>query len=168
MDKFMTSNTSRGFTLMEILIVVLIVGVLTAIAIPQYQNFVIRSRIMSAIQGLSERQYRMEQCYQDHQEEGYKACKSIGSGETGEFDFYVTKDDSETPEGDDPTRETFKLWAVGKGTMYTDTLRFEYYTVDQANNKTSKIYHVVKDRKREWHSDEVKCWITGTGGTTCQ
>ncbi|NNP77202.1 prepilin-type N-terminal cleavage/methylation domain-containing protein [Acinetobacter sp. Ac_3412] len=44
---------NKGFTLIELMIVVAIIGVLAAIALPLYQNYVARSQITSAIAELN-------------------------------------------------------------------------------------------------------------------
>jgi type IV pilus assembly protein PilE len=58
----------RGFTLIELMIAIVVVGILTAIALPQYNEFVRRSRITEALNGMNDYRTRMEQFFQDNRQ----------------------------------------------------------------------------------------------------
>ena len=45
---FFVRNRSAGFTLIEMMIVVAILGILAAIAVPSYQSYVTKSRAQAA------------------------------------------------------------------------------------------------------------------------
>jgi type IV pilus assembly protein PilE len=139
----MTSNKSGGFTLIEIMVVVAIISILSAIALPAYQDYVTRSRITQAISGLSARQVRMEQCYQDnHTYAPTGGCSACTDETTDNFQFTCTA-----------TATTFVLTATGQNPM-----RGFVYTVDQSNTRTTTITDVSG-----WEGNGT-CWVTKKGG----
>ena len=56
----------RGFTIIELLIVIAIVGILAALALPAYDSYTQRAKLTEAFSALSDFRVRMEQFYQDN------------------------------------------------------------------------------------------------------
>ena len=59
----MPKNTNRGFTLIELMIAVAIIGIIMAIALPSYQEHVVRTRRVAAGACLVELSQFMERHY---------------------------------------------------------------------------------------------------------
>lgn len=56
----------RGFTLIEIMIVVAIIGILLAVAVPKYSTYIARGKVTEAHSTLTTARIQMEQYYQDN------------------------------------------------------------------------------------------------------
>lgn len=62
----MKKREESGFTLIEAMVVVAVLGILAAITVPNYSRYVTRGHLVEAGNALSEYRVRMEQFYQDH------------------------------------------------------------------------------------------------------
>ena len=70
-----SNNTNKGFTLIELMIVVAILGVIAAIALPSFLGQIQKSRRSDAKQALFDVAAKLEQYYQDNK--GYPTAANM-------------------------------------------------------------------------------------------
>ena len=62
--KFTSPNTQQGFTLIELMIVVAIIGILASIAVPSYQTYVKKAKFSEVVMATSTAKTGVELCFQ--------------------------------------------------------------------------------------------------------
>jgi type IV pilus assembly protein PilE len=128
--------------------VVAIIGILAAIAIPQYQDYVLRANIQEATSTLSDFRTRMEQSYQDNRTyagaAGPAGCALADPAPTARWAFACTL----------PVAggQTFLVTAIGASTM----LNFSY-DINEANVRNSTV-------NARWGGTTATRWVTSKGG----
>jgi len=148
--KFEFKRRALGFTLIELMIAVVIVGILTMVALPSYKQYVIRGKIPDATAALAQKRLQMEQFFQDNRTYvNAPACPASASADTTTsqyFKFYCASGY--------PTSTSYILDAEGVGSMAGFL-----YSVDQSNNKSTTIDTTLVSG---WSAGA--CWVTNPGG----
>lgn len=135
--------TQKGFTLIELMIVIAIIGILASIALPNYQDYVKKGKAAEATSTLANLRIKMEQCFQDNRDYSVTACTGICTVTAGNFSYACNPASTAT---------TYKIVASGVSAKGMGNFSF---SVDQANAKTSSYDG----------SASANCWLNSKTGS---
>jgi type IV pilus assembly protein PilE len=147
----MKYSTKRGFTLIEVMITVAIIGILAAIALPSYRDYVLRGRLVDATNALSAGRASMEQFFQDNRT--YEGGPCTTNKPAHEFTVIC---DATTP-ATIPTASSYVIRATGSGS----TAGFVFSIDQNATQKTSSW-------PPAWGTvPGGNCWFLRKGDSSC-
>jgi type IV pilus assembly protein PilE len=139
------NRSSAGFTLIEAMITVAVIAILAAIALPNYFDYITRSRIVEAKTNLADMRTRLEQFFLDNRT--YPTGCTTGATTTTNITLPATqKYFAVTCTGLSATAYTVR--ATGQGFVFT---------IDQANTRATPTV------PSGWTTSAV-CWVSRKNG----
>jgi len=123
----MKMSNQKGFTLIELMVVVAIIGGLAAIAYPSYIEYVVKSRRVAAAGCMLEKAQFMERYYTSHPALGYKGGVPPETGCDQEL-----ADHYDIGLSEDAAAGSFSLIATPKGAQATKDTLCRELSLDQA------------------------------------
>ncbi len=143
-------NTVKGFTLVELMITVAIIGILASLGLPAYQDYVTRGKLAEAYSHLASLQLKIEQFYQDNRSYDGSKANGCGVADVAAADGKVKYFNYTFACAD----QSYVLTARGIATEGTGDFSF---TVDQDGTKATT--HVPSG----W-ATSTSCWVRSKGG----
>ncbi len=144
---------SGGFSLVELMVVVAVLGILASIAVPNYQDYVLRSKLVDALSSLAQLRVTMEHYYQDNR--SYDSAPGDPTGNCGiamAASNYFTYSCATSNTG-----QNYLITATGAAGGATAAFT---YTIDHGNNRRTTAMATG------WGSAPAECWVN-TRGQTC-
>jgi type IV pilus assembly protein PilE len=132
-------NRQQGVTLIELMVVIVVIGILTAIAYPSYRAQVMRSHRSDAKIGLERLAQTLERCYTNSMPKTYVGCvASPVPTDNNYYSIVVT-----------PTATTFSLTATALAGQLGDN-DCRTFTLDNVNRRTARTAANA--------NNDVACW----------
>ena len=155
---------TKGFTLIELMVTVTVIAILAAIALPSYNDYVLRSKFAEATGNLADLRVKMEQFYADNRRYSTTAAGGVcgipgapdGNTPTAADARYFTYRCASTNAAANPAGDqAFTLFADGVAAQSLGGLHF---TVDQSNVKATVI-DGGSAMANKGYAANAGCWV---------